>query len=217
MPRPPRIYVEGALYYVTSRGVHNQQIFATSSDYKEYIDLIAEYKKQLGFKLFAYTLLPTHIHMLIELKNNIPISNIIRDVNSRYTKTFNRRYSKTGNLFQTRFKAVVAEKETYLLPLARHILLNSRRLETAENPEVPNRSNLTQFLEPVKKRYPDVTREIEEVFSSLKGREEAFSKYVFSVGKEGLRKFKKSINKKRVLGSDDFIARIEGVIEQTKQ
>lgn len=211
MGRPPRIYVEGALYYVTSRGVHNQKIFITSSDYKDYIDLIAEYKQQFGFKLFSYALLPTHVHMLIELKNNITISNIIRDINSRYTKIFNRCHTKKGNLFQTRFKAVIAEKETYLLPLVRHILFNFKRLETAGF----RYSSYIQFLEPTKRRHPNVEEEIEEVFSILGGKEEAFSEFISSIGKEGADKFKKIMGKKRVLGSKDFVARIEDIIKET--
>ena len=217
MGRPPRIYVEGALYYVTSRGVHNQEIFITPSDCVDYVDLIAEYKRQFGFKLFSYALLPSHVHLLIELKNNIPISNIIRDINSRYTKTFNRHHFKKGNLFQSRFKAVIAEKETYLLPLVRHILLNFKRLETVKKLEEFHHSSYVQFLEPAKRRHPNVEEEIEEIFSVLGGREEAFSGFISGIDKEEAKEFKKIVGKKRVLGSKDFVAHIEDVIKETKE
>ena len=221
MGRPPRIYVEGVLYYVTSRGVHNQEIFITPSDYQDYIDLIAEYKQQFGFKLFSYALLPTHIHMLIELKNNITISNIIRDINSRYTKIFNRRYAKKGNLFQSRFKAAIAEKETFLLPFVRHILLNFKRLETSSPPagglEEPRYSSYSQFLEPAKRQYPNVEGEIEEVFSILGGREKTLSGFISSIDKEGIDEFKKIVGKKRVLGSKDFVVHIEDIIKEARE
>ncbi|MCK4809468.1 MAG: transposase [Candidatus Omnitrophica bacterium] len=217
MARLPRIYVEGALYYVTSRGVHNQEIFMTPSDYKDYIDLIAEYKQQFGFKLFSYTLLSTHIHMLIELKNNITISNIIRDINSRYTKIFNRRHTKKGNLFQTRFKAIIAEKETYLLLLIRHMLLDFKRVETTKGPEEFHYSSYIQFLEPTKRQHPNVEEEIEEIFSVLGGREEALSEFISNIDKKGIGELKKIVGKKKFLGSENFVAHIEDIIKETRE
>jgi len=216
MGRPPRIYVEEALYFVTCRGVHNQQIFISPSDYKDYIDLIAEYKKLYGFKLFAYSLSAGQIYLLIELKNNITISNIVRDINSRYTKIFNRRHNKKGNLFQTRFRAVIAEKKSFLLPLIRYILLSLNYLDSVIEPEDFLHSNYRQFLEPDKRRYPDLSQEIEEVFTFLEGREEDFSKFFESMNKEKFEKFKKKIGKKRILGSKEFAAYIKKIIEDTQ-
>lgn len=73
MARLPRVYIENILYYVTARGGHNQNIFRAPSDYADYMSLITRYKNQYGFRLYGFVLMPTHVHMLIELKNNIGI------------------------------------------------------------------------------------------------------------------------------------------------
>ena len=180
MGRLPRVYIEGILYYVTSKSVHGQNLFVDPSDYEQYLSLINEYKKQYGFKLFSYVLLPAHMHLLIELKNNISISNIMHDINSLYTKMFNSRHNKKGHLFQERFKTVLTEKETYLLPLVRHSHLNSQRVKLAHDPQDYPYSSYSRFLNAEKRQYPDMREEIEEIFTMLKGREAAFAEYIKS-------------------------------------
>ena len=214
MPRLPRVYIEEILYYVTSKSGHNQNLFIDHGDYNTYTSLLAAYKRQYGFKLFAYVLLPTHLHMLIELKNNNPISNIMHDVNSLYTKTYNSRYAKKGHLFEERFSALLAEKEPYLLPLTRHIHLSPKRTKIATDPKNYPYSSHPKFLDPAKRLYPDMRDEIEEAFGILKGREEAFEKYVIDAEPKEAEEFGKTLHKKRILGSKAFADEIKKAIEE---
>jgi len=215
MARPQRVYIEEVLYYVTSRGGHGQEIFTHPSDYKAYIDLIAKYKQQFGFKLFAYVLLPTHLHMLIEVRNNITISNILHNINSLYTKTFNGRYGKKGHLFHERFKAVLAEKEFYLLPLIRHIHLNPQRVKPVDDLRDYPYSSYSQFIDPAKREHPQMKEEIEEIFTILKGKENVFAKFISSIDQRGVDEFKKRLHKKRILGSIGFVDNIKKIIEES--
>lgn len=128
MTRIPRIHIEGALYYVTARGDHEEKIFQGAPDYEAYLELLRKYKKQYGFKLFAFCLLPTHLHLLIELKEGITISDILHDLNANYTKYFNGRYARKGHLFQERSKIVVVEKKQYLPALSSYIHSNPLEL-----------------------------------------------------------------------------------------
>lgn len=217
MPRLPRVDIKGILYYVTSRGGQNQNIFINPSDYQEYISLIGKYKKQYDFKLFSYALLPTHIHMLIELKNDIGISNIMRDITSLYTKLFNGRYNRKGHLFQERFKAAFAEKETYLLQLTRHIHLNPKFMGLVEDPKNYPYSSHFQFLDPAKRTHPDMRSEIEEVCGVLKGREEAFEEYVKNADSKDIDEFNNTLRKKRILGSKEFSSLIRKEIEEASK
>jgi len=213
MARLPRLYAEGILYYVTSKG-GAANIFKDSSDYEEYLSLVNKYKKQYGFKLFSYVLLPTHLHLLIELKNNVGISNIMHDTNSLYTKKYNERYGKKGHLFQGRFKAVFAEKETHLLQLTRHVHLNPKRLNLVENPEDYQYSSHHQYVNPAKRFYPDLQEEAEEVFNVLGGREDTFQEYVAGASRKETDDFKKSMGKRRVLGRKVFHDKIKKAIEE---
>ncbi len=121
MPRLPRIHLEKAIYYVTSKGTHNEIVFREEADYRMYLELLAKYKNQHKFKLYSYSLLPDRLHLLIETSEGASISEIMHDLNSLYTKYYNGRYVRRGHLFEARFKSVLVEKLNYLLPMTRHI------------------------------------------------------------------------------------------------
>lgn len=217
MPRLPRVYIEKVLYYVTSKSGHNQTLFTDHNDYESYTSMIDSYKRQYGFRLFSYVLMPTHLHMLIELRNNIPISNIMHDLNSLYTKNYNSRYGKKGHLFQERFRALLAEKEPYLLPLTRYIHLNPKRAEIVDEPKKYPYCSHIQFLDVSKRRHPDISNEIEEVFGLLEGREKEFEEYVTKADPKEIRDFGKTMHKKRVLGSKGFEEKIKKTIYEIKK
>jgi len=215
MARQPRVYIEGVLYYVTSRSGHNENLFVDETDYKEYVSLVATYKKQYGFELYSYVLLPTHLHMLIQLRNSIGISRIMHDINSRYTKIYNGRYFKKGHLFQQRFQAAIAEKDTYLLQIIRHIHLNPKREKIVDDPQAYLYSSHPQFLDPAKRSHPDIAKEIEEVFGLLNGREKEFDDYVTNADPKETAELKKMLLKKRILGTSAFVSRIKSVIDES--
>lgn len=115
MPRPPRIHIEGALYYVSSRALDGTLLFKDTRDYATYLKLLEAYREELGFKLFAYVLVPDHLQLCVELTSRTTISDIMHAVNSRYTKYYNKRYEHAGHLFQERFKSTILEKAPSLL------------------------------------------------------------------------------------------------------
>ena len=214
MARQPRVYMEGILYYVTSKSGHTFNLFDDASDYNEYIGLISKYKQQYGFNLFSYVLMPKHVHMLIELKNNVPISDIMHNITSLYTKLYNSKYSKKGHLFQNRFRAVLAEKETYMLDLVKEINLHPENEKLiADSKEYPY-SSFPQFIDPVKRAFPDIKEEIQEVFGALNGSENEFKEFMGSADKNRLHEIEMQLKRRQILGSDEFSQRIKRVIEK---
>ncbi len=143
MIKIPKIHIEGALYYVTTRGDNNEDIFKEPEDYKTYLGLLRKYKEQYGFKLFSFMLAPNHLHLLFELKMGITISDIMHDLNGNYTKYFNSKYERKGHLFQERSKMVLAEKDKYLLPIIAYMHLNPYYCVIAS--EQRERSNLKEI------------------------------------------------------------------------
>ena len=135
MTRIPKIHIEGAIYYVTSRGDNNCEIFTDAADYSMYLELLKKYQGQYGFQLYVYCLLPNHLHLLIELKTGLTISEIMHDLSSNYTKYFNAKHDRKGHLFQERYKMVLAEKEKYLAPIAEYIYQNPVKLGLAKTAE----------------------------------------------------------------------------------
>ena len=133
MPRKPRIHFPGALYHVIARGNRGEKIFRNEKDYQLYLRFLSEYKDRYGFSLYAYTLMPNHIHLLIEV-NEVPLSRLMQNLQFRYTRNFNIKYKNYGHLFQGRYKAILCEKDSYLLELSAYIHLNAVRAGLVNDP-----------------------------------------------------------------------------------
>jgi putative transposase len=133
MARKPRIHFPGALYHVIARGNRRERVFHDEKDYELYLDFLREYKDHYGFYLYAYTLLPNHVHLLIEV-GQYPLSRIMQNLQFRYTRNFNIKYKNYGHLFQERYKAILCEKDSYLLELSAYIHLNALRAGLVEDP-----------------------------------------------------------------------------------
>ncbi len=126
MARRPRLFAPGLLYHVIARGNHRQPTFLSDDDYRAYLGRLATYQKRYGVILYAYCLMPNHVHLLIEMSGS-PLSKFMQGVQQSYTQRFNRVYGKVGHLFQGRYKAIVCERDEYLMTLIRYIHLNPVR------------------------------------------------------------------------------------------
>lgn len=133
MARKPRIEYEGAFYHILSRGVYNVDLFLDDKDYKTFLIKLQEYKQRYLFKLYAYVLMKNHFHLLVET-GSTPLSKIMQGLLQSYTQYFNKRYKRWGHLFQGRYKAIICDKDSYLLELIRYIHLNPVRAKIIKNP-----------------------------------------------------------------------------------
>ena len=133
MPRKPRIEFPGAFYHVIVRGNHGQVVFHDDQDKKKFLSVLNDYWVKFDFTLYAFVLLDNHVHMLIETQN-IPLSKIMQGVNQRYTQYYNLRYKQSGHLFQGRYKAILCQRDSYLLELVSYIHLNPVRAGIIQNP-----------------------------------------------------------------------------------
>ncbi|MFA5157348.1 MAG: transposase [Candidatus Omnitrophota bacterium] len=115
MPRTARVTIENACYHIITRGNQKQLVFINSTDYEVYLSILKKYKDKHKFRLFAFCLMPNHIHLIIEVSNPIKLNKIMRGINLSYTLYFNNKNKKIGHLWQDRFKSKVIEKDSYLL------------------------------------------------------------------------------------------------------
>ncbi len=134
MARPLRIEFPGALYHITSRGNARQQTFGDDEDREAFLATLAWVVERFGWRCHAYCLMDNHFHLLIETPQP-NLSRGMRQLNGVYTQSFNRRHRKVGHLFQGRFKAIVVDKDNYLLELARYIVLNPVRAKMVKTPD----------------------------------------------------------------------------------
>lgn len=128
MARPLRVEFSGAIYHLTSRGNARQKVFFIDADRELFLDTLSQVVSRYGWICYAYCLMANHYHLLVETpKANLSLG--MRQLNGMYTQSFNRRHNRVGHLFQGRFKAILVEKESYLLELCRYIVLNPVRVK----------------------------------------------------------------------------------------
>ncbi len=131
MPRKPRIEYPGAFYHVLVRGNQRQKIFKDAGDYQKYLQTLTVYKNRYRFFLYAYVLMGNHVHLLLET-GDIPLSRILQGINQSYTLYFNRKNRTVGHLFQGRYKAILCDRDAYLLSLVKYIHQNPLRAKIAQ-------------------------------------------------------------------------------------
>ncbi|MEK6749131.1 MAG: transposase [Pseudomonadota bacterium] len=133
MARPLRIEFSGALYHVTSRGDRREDIFDDNDDRIKFLAILAEVVQRFNWICHAYCLMTNHYHLVVETPDG-NLSKGMRQLNGMYTQASNRRHARTGHLFQGRFKGILVDKDSYLLELARYVVLNPVRASMVKHP-----------------------------------------------------------------------------------
>ena len=126
MARPLRIEFAGALYHITSRGNAREDIYQNDSDRTHFLELLENVTTRFNWLCHAYCLMSNHYHLLVETCSPT-LSKGMKRLNGSYSQYYNLRYQRVGHVFQGRFKAILVEKDSYLLELARYIVLNAVR------------------------------------------------------------------------------------------
>ena len=207
MARKPRVEFDGALYHVIVRGNQRQRTFQDDQDRRCYLERLEHYRQRYGFRLYAYVLMANHAHLLIETKS-VGLSKIMQGLQSSYTQSYNRRHRKVGHLFQGRYKAILCDREAYLLELVRYIHLNPGRLKVPQNPWRYRWSSHGAYLG----RPSAVKVDSQEVLSQFSTRQGTARCGYQGFMEEGLKqghqaKYYETIDQ-RFLGDDRFIGRL---------
>lgn len=134
MVRPLRIEYPGALYHVTSRGNARANIFLDDRDRKVFLDTLSLTIKRYHWLCHSYCLMGNHYHLLIETPDG-NLSSGMRELNGVYTQAFNRLHKRVGHVLQGRYKAFLVEQDTYLLEVARYVVLNPVRAGIVIHPK----------------------------------------------------------------------------------
>jgi REP element-mobilizing transposase RayT len=114
------------VYHVVARGNRRQAIFHEPGDYRIYLHRLARYRERFEATIYAYCLMPNHVHILIQA-GPPPLAKLMQAVQQSYTQYFNRAYASVGHLFQGRYKAFVCHRDSHLVTLVRYIHLNPVR------------------------------------------------------------------------------------------
>ncbi len=123
LPRIARDYSEIKVYHIIIRGIDKQEIFFDEDDRYKFMNIIENTKEKYKYEIYSYCLMDNHVHFVIYDKQD-KISKIMQSIQISYALYFNRKYERTGHLFQNRFFSKKIEDRDYLKVVCRYIHQN---------------------------------------------------------------------------------------------
>lgn len=123
MARPQRIEYEGAVYRVTARGNERRALFGDDGDRERFLRVLGESVASFEIRLYLFCLMTNHLHLVLETPRG-NLGRFMHRLQTAYTVYFNHRHQRHGHLLQGRYRAVLVERDAYLLRLSRYVHLN---------------------------------------------------------------------------------------------
>ncbi|TFH72285.1 transposase [Gammaproteobacteria bacterium LSUCC0112] len=134
MARRPRYYIPGMPYHIVQRGNNRSLCFNDSADRRRYLEIWAKISERYGVRVHAYCLMSNHAHILGTCGHVDSISRTMRDIGSSYVWYFNKKYQRTGTLWEGRHHASVIQSSRHLLNCYRYIESNPVRANMVIHP-----------------------------------------------------------------------------------
>jgi putative transposase len=211
MPRPLRIHVPGAFYHVTLRGNHRQNIFFTAADRRLFDEITAEVIERFRARLHAYCWMTNHVHMLLQV-GDAPLGKLMLRIAGRYARTVQKKLHTTGHLFEKRYYPLLIDADEYLLEVLRYIHLNPVRANIVRSPSDYSWSSHRVYLGALCQPWVTTDFVLKMFHSKAERAIGAYAQFieanVDSTGGSPLDE--RNPNDRRILGSDDFAARMLG-------
>jgi putative transposase len=210
MPRRARLRIPGLPLHVVQRGHNKAPCFLGERDFRLYLALLEELGDRHGCEIHAYVLMTNHVHLLATPREADSISFFMRHLGQRFAQYFNRKYSRTGSLWEARFRSCIVDSEAYLLRCYRYIELNPVRANMVQRPGEYAWSSYgtnaagkpSDFLIP-HYQYLALGREDNE---RLRNYEALFQGEMTAVE---LKQIRDTLNGGTALGCEQFIAKVE--------
>ena len=135
MPRRARLAIAGIPWHIIQRGNNRSDCFYTEDDYLYYLEQLQRQSVEFGCQIHAHCLMTNHVHLLLTPDAKDGASLMMKNLGQRYVQYINRRYRRTGTLWEGRFKSCLAQDEHYTLVCYRYIELNPVRAGMVAHPE----------------------------------------------------------------------------------
>jgi putative transposase len=147
MPRGPRKRSNTGIYHIILRGTNKQRIFHDEADYQTFLEGLRKYNSMGCYRLYAWCLMPNHLHLLLqETVESEPIDKIMRRLDTWYVFRYNRRYERSGALFDGRYKSETVENDGYFLTVLRYIHRNPVKAGIAVSPALYPHSSYLSYI-----------------------------------------------------------------------
>jgi len=135
MGRHARQTIADVPYHIINRGNNHQPIFFCNNDYQFFLDALVSAKKKYPCRIYSFALMPNHVHLLIEsAEESRNLSYFVKHIAQRHGQYINRRYKRSGTLWEGRFKSSPISTDKYLLACSRYIEMNPVRVGIVKSP-----------------------------------------------------------------------------------
>jgi putative transposase len=205
MARLARSTVSGYPHHVVQRGNYDQLVFETDTDYRRYLDWLREYTVRYGVDIWAYCLMPNHVHFICVPKADGALARTFNTTHMRYAQYFNGKREVAGHLWRARFMSCALD-EPSVFEEVRFVENNPVRAGIAplaeDYPWSSARNHVTGAPDPLLNGRSSLENAVPDWREYLKGRgEEAI-----------LRRVRDHLKTGRPAGGPDFVHELEGLL-----
>jgi putative transposase len=203
MARLARIVVPGRAHHVTQRGNRREAIFFEEGDQAIYLDLLAEQTARYEVQVWAYCLMPNHVHLILVPAHADALGLAVGEAHRRYTNFINARGRWTGHLFQSRFSSVVLDDDHFLRAVG-YVSLNPVRARLTDAAEQWPWSSVRAHLA----GGDDTLVRVRPVLDRMPH----FQAFLEASADEDFTALRRAEATGRPLGTEDFVAQLEQLL-----
>lgn len=209
MPRIARVVAAGFPHHVVQRGNNKKTVFFEGEDYDNYLLLLKKYAEKWSSPILSYCLMRNHVHLLTRPLENVSLYKMMQGITLCYTQYVNRKYQRTGRLWESRYHSCIVDRETYLWAVTRYITQNPVRANIVEKEERYLYSSARAHISGVKN---DVLGE--ELFDE--GERKDFCEFIRSkTPQQETKNIRYSTRTGRPLGNEVFTSKIEVSLQRS--
>lgn len=214
MARPLRVSYPGAFYHITARGNERKKIFSSNRDRLRFLSYLESAHMRYGALFHGYCLMENHYHLLLETPRE-NLSQIMHHINGAYTTYYNVKTSRSGHLFQGRYRSILVEKDAYCLELSRYIHLNPVRAGMVKNVEdYPWSSYLSYIGKSEARQWMETGFVLASFGEDASTARERYREFVKEGEKKNVENPLEQVHASTILGRESFCAFVQKKIEE---
>jgi putative transposase len=214
MARYARQTIADIPYHIINRGNNHQVIFFRKDDYKSFLDSLELAKEKYPCKIYSFILMSNHIHLLLEPVGEGPnLAYFMKHISQRHGQYINKYYSRTGTLWEGRYKSSAVSTDRYLLACSRYIEMNCVRAGIVKKPEEYDYSSYKGKIGLKTIRWLDFDPLYADLGKTVEDRQRKYQDWIQeSIPKGEWEMIRRSIQKNWTYGDEKFKEKIEGML-----
>lgn len=214
MPRTSRVLLPNYPHHIVQRGHNRQAVFAEDADYQYYLETLRTWKVEFDVQVYAYCLMTNHVHLLLEPPDEVAaLGRLMKRLAGRQTRYVNRLESRSGSLWEGRYKSSPVQTEQYFLSCCRYIELNPVRAGVVVRPDQYRWSSYLVRKYGLGHDWLDIHGCYMALGDSERERSDRYRRYVEQdVANDEITLIRSSLQRGQLTGDTRFVDQVEQII-----